>query len=144
MLHAIPLTILPLILYNLIGYGIAGADPWAGELFRLPMPAGVPWTLRLGDLLIVFAIAMLFLEVRKALRAPRNSIINQTFSTIVLIAYAAEFFIAAAAAHSVFLILTLLSLFDVAVGYTMSIRPPARVAPPPEAPAPADRIDPVL
>jgi uncharacterized membrane protein len=126
MLQAIPLTILPLILYNLVGYTMSGADPWATQLFSVTMISGAVWSLKLGDVLILFAIAMLFVEVSKAARASQNTISNHVLSTIVLIVYVVEFIVAGVAAQSVFLILTAIALFDVIAGFSITIKTATR------------------
>lgn len=130
MIAAIPLTIIPLILFNLVAYGtigIAGAgDPWAREIFSLQMISGARWSLPLGDLLIVFAIVMLFFEVMKAARASSRTIANHALSTVALILYVVEFIVLAPAAHSVFFILTVIALFDVVAGFSITIRTAAR------------------
>ena len=126
MLQALPLTILPLIVYNLVGYLIGGADPWSAELFGITMISGARWALKLGDLLILFAIAMLYVEVSKAARASQNTIANHVLSTMVLIVYVVEFLVASVAAHSVFLILTAIALFDVIAGFSITIKTATR------------------
>lgn len=122
MLNAIPLTVLPLIAYNLVGYSLAGADPWATQLFSLPMLSGARWSMGLGDLLVIFAIAMLYFEVMKSAGSSRKAVLNHTLSTIVLIVYVVEFVVADVAADSVFFILTAIALFDVVAGFSISIR----------------------
>lgn len=119
MMKAVPLTVLPLIAYNLIGYGLSGADPWATELVAVPMPSGAGWQLRLGDLLIVFAIALLYVEVVRATDASRGTVLNRTMSIVVLFVYVAEFLAADVAAHSVFFLLTAIALFDVVAGFSI-------------------------
>ncbi len=126
MIYALPLSILPLVVYNLVGYSLSGADPWANELFGITMLSGARWTLRLGDLLITFAILMLFFEVMKAARSSTNTISNHVLSTIVLIVYVVEFIVAAVAAHSVFFILTVIALFDVVAGFSITIKTATR------------------
>jgi hypothetical protein len=131
MIAAIPLTIIPLILFNLVAYGTigfagAGGDPWAHEIFSLQMISGARWSLPLGDLLIVFAILMLFFEVMKAARASSRTIANHALSTVALILYIVEFIVLAPAAHSVFFILTVIALFDVVAGFSITIRTAAR------------------
>lgn len=126
MLNAIPLTILPLIVYNLVGYTLSGADPWATQLFGLPMVSGKVWILTLGDLLIVFAIGILFVEVAKSARSSTNTIANHVLSTIVLLVYVVEFIVADVAAHSVFFILTVIALFDVIAGFSITIKTATR------------------
>jgi hypothetical protein len=119
MMRAVPLTVLPLIAYNLIGYGLSGADPWATELLAVPMPSGARWSLRLGDVLVVFAIAMLFVGVVRAAEAPRVAVLHRILSILVLIVYVAEFLAADVAAHSVFFILTVIALADVVAGFSI-------------------------
>jgi hypothetical protein len=126
MIYMIPLTILPLIIYNIVGYSLSGADPWATELFGITMISGVRWSMTVGDLLISFAIVMLFFELMKAARSSHSTITNHVLSTIVLIVYVVEFIIAGAAAHSVFFILTLIALFDVVAGFSVTIRTATR------------------
>jgi hypothetical protein len=126
MLQALPLTILPLIVYNLVGYLIGGADPWSAELFGITMVSGARFALKLGDVLILFAIAMLYLEVAKAARANQNTIANHILSTIVLVVYVVEFIVASVAATSVFLILTAIALFDVIAGFSITIKAATR------------------
>jgi hypothetical protein len=126
MLQAIPLTILPLIVYNLVGYLIGGADPWSAELFGITMISTARFVLKIGDVLILFAIAMLYLEVAKAARASQNTIANHILSTIVLVIYVVEFIVASVAATSVFLILTAIALFDVIAGFSITIKTATR------------------
>jgi hypothetical protein len=126
MIYALPLTILPLIVYNVVGYSLSGADPWASELFGITMLSGQVWSLKLGDLLITFAIIILFFEVMKAARTATNTISNHVLSTIVLIIYVVEFIVAGVAAHSVFFILTVIALFDVIAGFSITIKTATR------------------
>jgi len=126
MIYSIPLTVLPLIVYNAVGYSISGADPWSQVLMGIPMMSGETWTLNYGEILIVFGIVMLFFEVMKAARASSHNIANHVLSTIVLIVYVVEFVVAPVAANSVFLILTAIALFDVVAGFSITIRTATR------------------
>jgi hypothetical protein len=120
MTRVIPLTILPLIAYNLAGYGVSGADPWATELLAVPMPSGARWSVRLGDLLILFAITMLYFELMKAAGSPARSVARHAMSILVLIVYLVELVTVGVAAHSVFFILTAIALLDVVAGFSIS------------------------
>lgn len=122
MIRAIPLTAIPLIAYNLIGYGLSGADPWASRLFAITMLSGARWTPTLGDLLVLLAILVLFAGVMRAARPPGRSISTHVLSTIVATVYLVEFIAAVIAAHSVFFILTVIALFDVAAGFAIAPR----------------------
>jgi hypothetical protein len=129
MLTAIPLTIVPLIVYNLVALIFPGATPdatWTRELFGLTMVSGARWALTLGDLTVALAITCLFLEIMKSGRTGNATIANHILSTIVLIVYIIEFILVYAAATSLFFMLTLIALFDVIAGFTITIRTATR------------------
>ncbi|MCB1498270.1 MAG: hypothetical protein KDK07_00525 [Bauldia sp.] len=125
MLTAIPLTIIPLIVYNVIAL-IFPATTWTGVIFSLPMVSGAGWALTLGDLMIAFALAILFLEIMKSGTTGSATITNHILSTVVLVIYVIEFIVVGIAATSVFFILTLIALFDVIAGFTITIRTATR------------------
>jgi hypothetical protein len=127
MLQALPLTLFPLIVYNVVAFALGGgADPWAGETFGLPLISGARWVMTLGDLTILLGIVCLFFEVLKATNSTSRSIANHVLSTIVLIVYIVEFIVVREAANSVFFILTVIALFDVVAGFSISIRTASR------------------
>ena len=64
MLASIPLTIIPLILFNILALTL-GAGVWSGTLIGIPMLSGSPWALTVGDLMVVAGIGVLFFEVMK-------------------------------------------------------------------------------
>ncbi len=68
MLAAIPLTLIPLIIFNVVGFAFGG-DPWGSQLFSITMMSGAAWILTLADAMIVVAIIILFLEILKAAQA---------------------------------------------------------------------------
>lgn len=125
MLTAIPLTVIPLIIYNVIAFAFPGTT-WTGEIFGLIMVSGARWALTLGDLMIALSITMLFLEIMKSGRTGTATITNHILSTIVLIIYVIEFILIDIAATSLFFILTLVALFDVIAGFTITIRTATR------------------
>ena len=125
MIAVIPLTVIPLILFNILGFAFGGT-PWGNEVVSFAMVSGLRWTLTLGDLMIVIAIVMLFFELLKAARPAPTTVANHLASTVVFIIYLVEFILAGVAAHSVFFIMTVIALFDVAAGFTISIRTATR------------------
>ena len=90
------------------------------------MVSGARWALTLGDLMIALSITMLFLEIMKSGRTGTATITNHILSTIVLIIYVIEFILIDIAATSLFFILTLIALFDVIAGFTITIRTATR------------------
>ncbi|MEX0853849.1 MAG: hypothetical protein WD036_11295 [Bauldia sp.] len=125
MLAVIPLTIIPLVVYNILGFAYGGM-PWANTIVTIPMASGQAWPLALGDLVILLAIVMLFFELLKAARPQPATVSNHLASTVVFIVYLVEFILVGVAADSVFFILTVIALFDVAAGFTISIRTATR------------------
>ena len=129
MLGSIPLLIIPFILCNvgLTGMiGEAGGDPWKTEIFSLAMMSGGVFTMTLGDVLIVIALILLFVEVVKSTRTSNWSVIDHLLSTFVFVAFVVEFLLVKGAAHSVFFTLMVISLVDLLSGFTVSIRAAGR------------------
>jgi len=120
MLAAIPLTIVPLILFNLVAH--TAGNQWSDVLVNLPLiGAACPITLR--DLLELVALAMLFFETLRSAAPTRNVMItNHIVSTVLLIVYVVQFIVDPVAGNSLYLILTAIALFDVVAGFTISIR----------------------
>ena len=122
MITAIPLTVIPLILFNAIGFAMGG-DPWGNVLFTVPMVSGVGWSVTLFDLMVLLAVVLLFFETLRSAQPARGSTItNHIVSTVVLIVYVVEFIVVPVAANSLFFALTVIALFDVVAGFTISIR----------------------
>ena len=125
MLFNIPLTLAPLLVYNLQVFGIFGApagDPWVQPIFTATMVSDARFTLLFGDLIIVAALLCLFIEIVKATRTSAPTIVDHSMSLAVFIAYLVEFLTVAGAATSVFFILMVIALIDVVGGFTITIR----------------------
>ncbi|MDP2121314.1 MAG: hypothetical protein Q8S27_02085 [Hoeflea sp.] len=128
MLAAIPLMIVPLIAYNLVlvglfGGGVAGLE---ATVISLSMMSGAVWTMSLGDLLIVVALVLLFIEVLKATRTGPMSVMDHMLSMFVFIAFLVEFLLVRDAATQVFFILMVIAFIDVIAGFSVSIRSAGR------------------
>jgi hypothetical protein len=124
MFYAFPLTLIPFILFNIIGYTVGGS-PWGNEIFAIPMVGGL-WIVSLGDLMLMLALVMLFFETLKSTRPAQRAIGNHLASTAVFIIYLIEFILLGVAANSTFFFLMVMSLFDVVAGFTISIRTASR------------------
>ncbi len=122
----IPLLILPVAIYNLFALGgsAAGNHDIQGMLassFALKMFSGDTWNIDFGDFLLLFGIAMLFIEVVKATRTTRGVIINHGLSMMLFVVALVEFIVLKGFATSTFFFLLVFTLFDVVAGYTISI-----------------------
>ncbi|MGN6551086.1 MAG: hypothetical protein ACTHJ3_14490 [Pararhizobium sp.] len=125
----IPLMIIPFVLYNLASFGLIGEGRGLQALdtpiLRLPMLSGSVWTMSFGDLLIVVALFVLFIEILKATRM-RSAVLDHIFSTILFIAFLVEFLLMPGAASHVFFILMAIAFVDVIAGFSVSIRSAGR------------------
>ncbi len=120
-IFVIPLTILPWLVFNLVG-ALHGTAAWDGVIFDMTMVSGQVWEFTWRDLMVVFGIICLFGEVLKSTNTSSRAIVNHILSTLVFIAYLIEFIIVGFAAQSVFFVLMILALFDVLAGLTISIK----------------------
>ncbi|MEJ8476329.1 hypothetical protein [Roseibium algae] len=123
-LVSLPLTLLPLIAYNVVVFGMtggAGGDPWATEIISINMVSGATFKMVLGDLVVTGALFLLFIEMLKATRTGVSALMDHILSVLVFVVYLIEFLIAAPAATSIFFILMVISLIDVIAGFSISI-----------------------
>ncbi len=128
MLGMIPLLIIPFLLYNLGLAGVlgTGADPFATQIFSATMMSGGVWSMSVGDLLVVIALMLLFVEMMKSTRSSNASIIDHLLSTFVFVAFLVEFLLVRGAAHPVFFTLMVITLIDVLAGFSVTIRTAGR------------------
>ncbi|WP_412050300.1 hypothetical protein ACK6D9_01025 [Hoeflea sp. Naph1] len=128
MLAAIPLMIVPLVLYNLVMLGMigGGVSGLGSTVTSMSMMSGATWTMSLGDLLIVIALGLLFIEVLKATRTGAWSVIDHMLSMFVFVAFLVEFLLVRDAATQVFFILMVIALIDVIAGFSVAIRSAGR------------------
>lgn len=132
-LRAIPLTFFVFVLYNVIvlfsGSADATADGAASarallatEIFGLPVISGAVWSFTWGDLILVVALIVLFIEILKATYTSTSSLVDHGLSMLVFIAALIEFIVVPQAATSVFFLLLVTLLIDVIAGFTIGIR----------------------
>ncbi len=120
-LAALPLTIIPFILYNL--FMITGVDLDASLVTDgVTMMSGGIWKFTWGDLLLLIAMVVLFIEIVKATYTGTASMIDHGLSMLVFIAFLVEFLVVSQAATSVFFLLMMAALIDVIAGFTIGIR----------------------
>jgi hypothetical protein len=134
-LRAIPVTIIPFILYNLLvlfsgspapdvaGDGAAAARALlATELFSFPMISGARWFFTWGDLVLILTLIILFIEILKATYTSTSSLVDHGLSMIVFVAALIEFIVVPQAGTSVFFLFLVALLIDVIAGFTIGIR----------------------
>lgn len=127
MLSKIPLLVIPLILFNLGLFGLMGGDdPFIRSLFTVEMMSGGMWTMTIGDVIVLVALLVLFVEIMKSTITGMASIIDHLLSTVVFVVYLVEFLLVAGASTSLFFTLMVIALIDVLAGFSVSIRSAGR------------------
>ncbi|MGE5266593.1 MAG: hypothetical protein ACM3L9_04420 [Deltaproteobacteria bacterium] len=120
-LAALPLTIIPFILYNL--FMLTGVDLSAPLVENgITMISGGVWKFTWGDLLLLIGVVMLFIEIVKATYTGTASMIDHGLSMLVFIAFLVQFLLVNQAASSVFFLLMMMAMIDVIAGFTIGIR----------------------
>src|SRR5690606_39443111 len=122
---AVPLMLIPFILYNLAMLGAFGGGGTASLetiMTSVNMMSGATWTMSLGDLFIVIALVILFFEIFKATRRSSVALLDHLFSMALFVVFLVEFLLVRGAATQIFFILMLISLVDVIAGFTVSIK----------------------
>ena len=129
MLLAIPLLILPFALYNLAMtglFGIGGIAVLDSEVLSVNMLSGATWTLAFGDLIILIALALLFVEILKATRPGSRALLDHMLSMVLFVVALVEFLLVQGAATQIFFILMTIIFIDVVAGFAVSIRTASR------------------
>ncbi|NVK34307.1 MAG: hypothetical protein HWE23_07495 [Rhodobacteraceae bacterium] len=124
LIASLPLTLIPLIIYNLVTFAGSSGDAaatWSGVAWTVSMVSGANFSLLLSDILITGALLLLFAEILKATRIGTAALIDHIFSMLVFIAYLVEFLIVQSAATSLFFILMVISTIDVIAGFSITI-----------------------
>ena len=125
MLRAFPMILIAVVAYNaIILGGMAAGQPAPALLdssFSLAMFSGDAWRISVGDGLLTLALAMLFVETVKAANSSSREILNHALSMLTFVAALVEFIVLKGFGTSTFFLITLMCLFDVVAGYTISI-----------------------
>jgi len=119
-LIAFPLLIIPFAIYNMIAF-LLDLD-FHQTVFSVPLLSGRRMDVSTGDVLILFAVLLLYAEILKSTRLSTKAIIDHVLSIILFIGMIVEFIVVQKAATSTFLILVALSFVDVVGGFTITIR----------------------
>ncbi len=114
-----PLLILVLIAYNILVF-FTGVS-LDGQIFSVTMVSGAEWSFKVSDVLVLFALVLLFFEILKATRTGAGAVLDDLLSTAVFIIALVEFILVAQAATTTFFLLVVIALLDVIAGFSVSI-----------------------
>ncbi len=130
MLRLFPLLSVPVILYNVVALGggvfsRAAEDVVAGlarTLTTVPMASGTVWVVSSGDVILLIALLMVFLELLKAARNTREDALSHILSLGLFVLCLIEFLLIPAFASTLFFAITMMTLMNVLAGYMMTSR----------------------
>jgi hypothetical protein len=116
-----PLLLIPLAVYNIIVFLMAGVS-FADPVLKLKLMSGAEWPLTLSDMLLALAILLLLFEVIKGARPGAKYLTDHLLSLMVFGGAAAEFLLWPKFGSSTYFLLTLLALVDFLSGLALRAR----------------------
>lgn len=125
MFNVIPLLIIPVVAYAVIVI-FSGGDPSAAAalmdntIFQVPLVSG-PWAMKVGDLLIILSMLVLFIELVKSAGTGTATIINHGLSMAVFVIAMVLFLLVGRFGTSVFFLITMMALMDTVAGFVVTI-----------------------
>lgn len=139
--NVFPLILIPVLIYNIWAFGRTATGTTAldvrghleREWFAVPMASQEPnaalagamqtveWSVSFGDLLVLLALGLLFIELLKSTSTGTSAIFNHALSMLVFIICLVEFLLHPAFATSVFFLIMVMSLLDVLAGVVVTI-----------------------
>jgi hypothetical protein len=116
-----PLLLIPFAIYNMIAFLTPGVS-WTATVTTVHMMSGADWVLTWEDILIAFAIFLLWIEMIKATRMGMRSVMDHILAMILFIVMLVEFLLVPQAATSTFFLLMAIALVDVLAGFIIGMR----------------------
>ncbi len=91
------------------------------HFFKLVLPSGMPLALTGGELLVAGSLLLLFVEMVKSAGCSKVTAIDHALSLLVFAVCLVEFVTVPRAGNVSFLLITLMTLVDVAAGFAISL-----------------------
>ena len=85
------------------------------------MGSGALWVLSLGDVLVIAALVVLFVELLKSTSSRSTAIVNHGLSMLLFVICLLQFLLLEAFATSSFFLITLMVLLDVLAGFIVGM-----------------------
>ncbi|GAA0646033.1 hypothetical protein [Brevundimonas lenta] len=133
MLIALPLLVIPVVLYNLVvltsllGGGATAAAAGGADailrdpMFSIPMASGTSWNVGPGDLILMLSLVLLFFELLKSTSSQKVAIVNHALSMILFVICLVEFLLIRGFATSTFFLIVTMVMLDVLAGFIVTI-----------------------
>lgn len=119
----VPLLTVPVLIYVIaaaIGAGSRGADVFVREMeggsIQVTLPSDAVWWLSAGDLIVLLAVVLLFVELVRGTGASRYAILHHTAAVFLFLACFGLFLMADPFATTTWFLLMVLSALDIIGG----------------------------
>ncbi len=116
-----PLLLVPFAIYNMIAFLTPGVG-WTSPVTTVHMMSGQDWVLTWEDILIAFAIFLLWVEIIKSTRLGTRNVMDHILAIALLVVMLVEFLLVPRAATSTFFLLMAIALVDVLAGFIVGTR----------------------
>jgi len=100
---------------------LAGADMPAQHLATTTLPSGHVWAFATADLFLLLSVIALYFEVLKATRTSQASVLDHILSLFAFVFCLIGFLLVPSLGTSTFLLISVMALFDVIAGFTITI-----------------------
>jgi len=118
-----PLLLVPFAVYNIVAFIFRlPEDFWTTRATAVHMMSGQDWVVTWEDLLIAFAILLLWVEIIKSTRIGMRSVMDHILAMALFIAMLVEFLLVKQAGTSTFFLLMTIALVDVLGGFIIGMR----------------------
>jgi hypothetical protein len=120
-----PLLLIPFAIYNMIVFLTPGVS-WTSPLTTVHMMSGQDWVLTWEDVLLAFAIFLLWVELIKSARIGARGAVDHILAVALFVAMLIEFLLVQKAATSTFFLLMAIALVDALAGFVVGMRTAGR------------------
>ena len=120
-----PLLLIPFAIYNMIVFLTPGVS-WTSPVTTVHMMSGKDWVLTWEDILLAFAIFLLWVELIKSARIGARGAVDHILAVALFVAMLIEFLLVPKAATSTFFLLMAIALVDALAGFVVGMRTAGR------------------
>ena len=120
-----PLLLIPFAIYNMIVFLTPGVS-WTTPVTTVHMMSGQDWVLTWEDILLAFAIFLLWIELIKSARIGARGAVDHILAVALFVAMLIEFLLVARAATSTFFLLMAIAFVDALAGFVVGMRTASR------------------
>ncbi len=123
MLLSIPWLVLPVLTYFIFAIFAGNVQATMDSpVIEQMLISGGFWKLTVSELLLIFTLIVLFIEILKATRVSSLSLVDHSLSTLLFVVCLILFVTYQPAGTSTFFMITFMTLIDVVAGFSITLR----------------------